>query len=363
MQSEQNNHKQSTFRPKYEELCDLLRKKIQKQPSGTRLPSFRSLMKRHNLSVQTVKMAIRKLEAENLIVAKRGSGLYVSDQRTTKLVYYHRSLHPSYTEDAREKSLLRAIKDAHWYMEVFRHDEISDEDIGMSPQPQACAHIVSQDMVNLRLNLITQLKNQNVPILVIGRETNIAPLDYVTANDHQILSLLVKHLRALGHRNIAYLVNEPSSFQEIERRKTIFQEILEMADMPEGVIIDCATAPGHSSTVMAYHGLKNYLEVHSSPLPFTAIIVSSAAGAPGTLRALHEKGIGVPKDCSVASFGADPTNSFLIPSVTDAGILISDYGEYVVKVLQRRFDGDESPCIGMKIPAKLAERESTSPSS
>lgn len=361
MQFEQKKQIQSTFRPKYAELSDLLRKKIQTQPSGTRLPSIRSLMKRHNLSLQTVKTAIRKLEEENLVVARRGSGLYVSDQRTTKLIYYHRSLYPSYVEDAREKSLLKAIKAAHWHMEVFRHDEISDEDIALSPQPQSCAHIVSQDMVNLRLNLLTQLKNQAVPILVIGRETNIAPLDYVTANDHQVLSLLIKHLRSLGHRKVAYLVNEPSSFHEIDRRKTIFQEILEMTDMPEGIIIDCATAPGHSSTIMAYHGFKEYLKTHPSPLPFTAIIVSSAAGAPGTLRALHEKEILVPKDCSVASFGLDPTNSYLIPSVTDAGISISDYGEYVVKVLQRRFDGDESPCIGMKIPAQLTARESTAP--
>ena len=316
-------------------------------------------MRRHSVSLQTVKNALRQLEKENLIVSRRGSGIYVSEERSTRLIIYHRSRHPSFIEDLRENSLRKAIINAGWHLDVRRHEEIDINNETLSPEPKACAHVLSQDMLNLMQGLIRLLMQQAVPLLVLGRETDIEMLDYVTYNDQQILSLLVKHLRTLGHRKLAFLVNEPISYYEISRRQEHFKEILEMMDLPEGTLIDCNTQPGQRSTVMAYKGLKQYLEGRQGSLPFTGIIVASAMGGLGALRALHESGISVPDDCSVAAFGTDQTNDLTLPSLTDAGIHMAGWGECAVQLLQERFDGNKLPFLSRKIPAQMTIREST----
>lgn len=354
---------EKSFPHKYEELAHILKEKILRLASGTRLPSVRSLMKRYNLSLQTVNAALKKLEIENLIITKRGSGIYVSDQRTVKLIVLHRSVAPSLYEDAKEACIRQSVVESGWYLETRRH-EVASKEIHhpFAPEPKACAHLVTQDLANLRFGLLNQLLQQNVPLVVLGRETDTFHVDYVTTNDQQILRVLVKHLRSLGHTRLALLVNEPSSYFEIKRRIEYFNETIELMDLPSGLVIDCNVQPGEKTTRAAYFGLKRFLEElpHGADLPFTGLIVTSTTGGSAALRVFHEKGIRVPQQCSLASFEAEDKNEFSIPSITDAGTPIGLWGPWVVRALQQRFSGDPTPSLGYKLPVELFARESTS---
>lgn len=346
-------------RCKYEELADTLRKKVTLMASGARLPSVRSLMKRYNLSLQTVNAALKKLEEENLISPKRGSGIYVSDSRMVKFILLHRSRHPSPYEDLKENVLHRAITAAGWHLVISRHEAIVEDDPSLFPEPKACAHLVTQDLANLKLGLLHQLLQQKVPVIVLDRESELHGLDHISSNDQQMFILLIKKLRNLGHLHFAMLVNEPE-YKEVQRRKQLFLEVLEMLDLPPGIAIECHTQPGQQSSKMAYQGLKTYVEERGGDLPFTALIVASTAGGAGALRAFYEMKIKVPEQCSVAICGYDTENALCIPSLTDAGTPPELWGEGVVRLLNQRFNQDLTPSLGVKLPVELTLRESIS---
>ncbi|WP_263103662.1 GntR family transcriptional regulator [Kitasatospora sp. DSM 101779] len=66
-------------RPAYLRLADVLRSRILsgEHPPGTRMPSIADLCRRHGLSEQPVRQALRVLNAEGLTEGRPGSGTYV----------------------------------------------------------------------------------------------------------------------------------------------------------------------------------------------------------------------------------------------------------------------------------------------
>jgi len=351
---------ESQFR--YEQLADVLRERISLLPSGSRLPSVRSLIKRHSVSLPTVQAALSMLENENLLVKKKRSGTFVSDKRSVKFIILHRCRSPSVVSDEMEMSLLAALGAEGWQMYSKRHalegNNFKAADTYDTAELRACAHIVTDELTNLRYGLLPGLLTQKVPVVIMGREAGDIGVDYVSGDERQIMFSLLKHLRALGHERFGLLVNEPTSFQMIVKRMELFQSALRVFDLPEGTIIDCHTQPGERSPVLAYDGLKRFLSQSKRELPFTALLVASAAGGPGALRAMHEAGVRVPQDCSVATIGLGQNGGLLIPSLTEAGDPPGAVGETIVKLLKMRFTGNDAETLALRVPVTLYARES-----
>lgn len=77
---------QASPRGTYLLIADALRNEIMALGSGAALPSEASLMERHQVSRNTVRRALKALEADHLIVSKPGTGWRVSGQPTLPLV-------------------------------------------------------------------------------------------------------------------------------------------------------------------------------------------------------------------------------------------------------------------------------------
>lgn len=342
-----------------ESLTSTLRQKSSAQAPGEKLPSVRAIMKRYGASLHSVNIALRQLETEGLIDVRKGSGIYVSPRKGVRYIELHRLQYPSMAADAKEISLGRAITKEGWKMLVKRHPtEYDDPDI--QPNPKACAHIVMPGLFEINPLFFKQITSMAAPVLVYGRMAGPFQMDYVTGDDYQYLSLLIKHLRGLGHQRMAFLANEPAS-PPLMQRSEIFLNIAELFELPEPIIIDCKTRLGESSMYKAYEGLKNYLGEHGNKPPVTAVISSSQAGVLGALRACHETGVSVPRDCSVVSFGLAAENALMTPSVTEAGAAEESWGEGCISVLKQRFENPQGPSIGLKLPPQLFVRESTAP--
>lgn len=345
---------------KYETLARLLREKALRLPSGSRLPSVRSLMLTHKVSIQTVGLAVKVLEAEGIISSRHGSGLYVSENiLKLRTILFHVGSYPSPNLIAKQLSLERAVQSAGWQFKIQGHDVMRIKE-RLPEIPVASAHIINANAINIHSSLINSILEQKVPTLILGRESGPLNVDYITSNDFQLLNYIIKHLRDLGHRHLALLINEPEFF-EIEKRKQLFAEILELLDLPPAIFIPTGVAAGENSAQAAYTGLRKYLLSRRSRLPFTALVCASAEGGIGALRAFHEAGVKVPANCSLACFGLDPNNSLCVPSITGAGTSVADWGTGAVRMLQQRFKGDKSPCLGVQLPSSLSVQESTAP--
>ncbi len=345
----------------YETIADLLRRQTDRLPCGARLPSMRSLMKRYKCSLFSVNAALRVLESEELIETRRGSGTYVSLRKGMRHIELHRLQEPSAAIDTKEASLRTAILAEGWKLTIRRHNP-NLEDHGESPAGTVSARILTPDLFHPSIELFNRFLREPVPVLALGREADSFHIDSVTGNDHQILSLVSKHLRGLGHSRLAMLVNEPDYF-EIAQRRDLFSEILAMFDMPPPVFVECSTVIGENSAIAAHRGLSKFLAECHHKIPFTALITASASGVIGALRALHEAAIQVPKACSLVTFGLSPENFLRVPAITEAGMEDTAWGNGVLQVLRRRFENPQLPPISIKLAAHLFERESTAPPS
>jgi DNA-binding transcriptional regulator YhcF (GntR family) len=340
-----------------DKITQILRQKVVTQAPGEKLPSIRSLMSRYRSSLHSVNIALERLEADGLLTRKKGSGIYVSPQKGIRFIELHRHHYPSANMDAKEISLATAIAEAGWKM-VSRRHPVHGDDPDIQPNPKTSAHVVMSPIFETNPSFFRQITDQSTPILLYGQSVGPLNLDYVTGDDYRYMSLLVKHLHALGHRQIALLANEPGMHFHDETPDVI-HTICGLLDMPKPVIIDCNPVRGESSLVHAYHGLKHHLQsVKRRPI-FTALITASAKGVIGSLRALHEAGIDVPRACSLASFGMSVENAFLAPSVTEVGVTEAAWGAGAVAVLKQRFENPQDPPIGMKLTPEIVTREST----
>lgn len=70
-----------SHQPKYDQLADRLRESIQdgRLPPGAVMPSYPALQQEHGLGRETVRMALKVLLSEGLVVREEGTGFIVRD--------------------------------------------------------------------------------------------------------------------------------------------------------------------------------------------------------------------------------------------------------------------------------------------
>ncbi|MET3874454.1 DNA-binding LacI/PurR family transcriptional regulator [Puniceicoccus vermicola] len=307
--------------------------------------------------MHSLNIALRELESEGLVTIRHGSGVFVNSQKGTRYIEFHRDLYPKVSIDTKEASLAKALGKAGWST-IVQNYHSGNSSLDITPNKEAHAHVVLSSLVASTPRWLNSILESGKPTVLYGREGSPYQLEYVTGDEHHYLSLLIKHLKALKHRNIAFLVNEPASIN-MHNRCDIFQTMLDMLELEPGIIIPCDTEYGESSTVKAKEGLEKHLQKTKGKVDFTALICASSAGVVGAMRALHNHGLSIPKDCSLASFGRHEQNSLLVPSVTEAGAQDDAWGEAVVEVLKNRFKNPDSPLKGIKLKAELFPKEST----
>jgi len=316
-------------------------------------------MNRYDTSLHSINLALRQLEAEGLVTTKKGSGIFINPQKGVRYIELHRPQYPSPALDVKEISLDQAVSQAGWKL-LIKRQPVNGDDPDIRPHTRTCAHVVMPSVFESNPAFFKEITSQSSPILAYGRSAGPFQLDYVTGDDHRYMSLLVKHLLSLGHRHLALLENEPPFFS-IMQRSEIFLNLTDLFDLPKPVIVPCHTERGESSVLRAYVGLKEHLSSTRGKPGFTALISASSAGIIGAMRAFHETGIRVPKDCSLASFGLEASNQLLVPSITEVGVADERWGQGAVQVLAQRFADPEAAPIGLKLTPELIARESTVP--
>lgn len=345
-----------------EKLTETLRAAVRAKAPNDKLPSVRALMKRYGVSLYSVNLALRRLADEELLDIRHGSGIYVRPKSGGRYIEFHRPQYPSLSLDIKEMSLERAVRKEGWRLMVTHHS-VSTDDQAQMLNPIASAHVIIPELCEPGSPLHEQVGQQTAPVLLaFGQNYGHVRFDHIMGNDHQYLSLLIKHFLQLGHTRIALLQNEPRQVTRSSRSE-LYSDIMGVLDL-QPIIIDCGTRRGESSMQKAHEGLARHLAARPAGDPgFTALIAGSVAGVTGMLRALHEARTSVPQDCSVGSLGMELENSFRIPSVTEAGVSDDMWGEGTVSILKQRFENLSGPPITLKLEPTLAVRESSAPPS
>jgi LacI family transcriptional regulator len=162
-----------------------------------------------------------------------------------------------------------------------------------------------------------------------------------------------EHFLALGHRLIG-TVTGPSERRVVKSRMRGFRAALREAGevLPPQRVIEADWT--HAGGYRAMHDLLT-----TAP-EITAVFVHNDTMAVGVLRALNERGVRVPADCSVVGCDDLSFAEYLIPELTTIRLPFQETGERAAQLLLERIRGQPIPERNL-LPVELVVRASTGP--
>ncbi len=176
----------------------------------------------------------------------------------------------------------------------------------------------------------------------------------VVGSDHAVTgALAAEHLLRLGHRAIG-TVSGPRDRRVVQSRMRGFRAALREAgeSLPARRVVetDWTHSGGHEAT----HRLLD-----AAP-ELTAVFVHSDTVALGARRALAERGLRVPEDCSLVGCDDMSFAAYLVPGLTTVRVPFHETGEWAAKLLLDRIRGEQIPSRNL-LPVELVVRASTGP--
>lgn len=159
-----------------------------------------------------------------------------------------------------------------------------------------------------------------------------------------------RHLLDLGHRTVWHLAG-PLDWKEADARIEGWKSVLKSAGAPIPDLLR-----GDWTARSGYELGKTLLEVEG----VTAVLAANDQMALGLLRRLHEAGLEVPRDLSVAGFDDIPEAAYFTPPLTTVRQDFGELGRRCLQVLLARIEGDAAPPRVVVTP-ELLVRASTGP--
>lgn len=225
------------------------------------------------------------------------------------------------------------------------------------------ALIVIANWLVTDIKVLADLTERQVPTVIAGRGNEIDNVSTVSVDNEAGAALALEHLYKLGHRDIAFLRGPKTLSSSGQRWKGIRSfahsvglhlDSKRIAELPESL-------DPNSSFDAAAQLTTELLRTGKS---FTALMAYDDMTALGALRALKNKGMRVPEDCSVIGFDDVAQAGFSVPSLTTVRQPMEAMGAMSVGVIldaiQAANQKREIPLVRRKIPAELVVRESTS---
>ncbi len=202
-------------------------------------------------------------------------------------------------------------------------------------------------------NSVRMLQAHGMPTVVLDRHLDDVEADEVRGDSKAGAYAVVRHLTELGHRNIAILTGPEGVSTSIDR----------VAGYREALLETCPTGKcgrvvfGEFNEASGYTMARDVLQGDRRP---TAIFAANNFIAYGAMRALHETGLGIPDDISVAVFDDLPPGWVMDPFFTVVSQPAYEIGTEAANLLLERLAG-EAPGEPRSIilPSEVIVRRST----
>lgn len=198
---------------------------------------------------------------------------------------------------------------------------------------------------------------RTVPTVVIGRHGKSAEYDAVVDDDLMGAGFVVDHLADLGHRRIAHIGHRHASrawpttmpqtvraagYREAMRRRGLAAEI-------DVVSTSYSVAGGYAAT----------RELLSRPARPTAIFAGADVAAIGMLEAVHEAGLRVPAEISLAGYDNTSIAALGPISLTSVDQDGHDMGTNAARLLLERIERKRHRSVLLSLSPTLVPRPST----
>jgi DNA-binding LacI/PurR family transcriptional regulator len=200
--------------------------------------------------------------------------------------------------------------------------------------------------------LFLELEESGLPVIVCGMGTARSNISIIAMNYVKGMRRVVRYLRSLGHRRLAFVCHDMAVESAMERKIAFLDATSDFPDLRYTAVADSDDPRG---------GQQATRQLLASGFRATAIISQNDFMALGVLRAVREHGLRVPEEISVTGYDNITLSEFASPSLTTVEIPRKEIADMTIEALV----GDEGG-IGrggrtFVIDHELVVRESTGP--
>lgn len=198
-----------------------------------------------------------------------------------------------------------------------------------------------------RQDLLDLLRRREVPFVRVTPSGSV-DTSAVFLDNQAAANAMTRHLLALGHQRIGFVMGHPSYAGSVARHAGYVAALVEAGRTPDPRLV----REGGYDFASGAAAAEALLALADAP---TAIFASNDEMAAGVLSVAHRRGMAVPGALSVAGFGDDALASFVWPPLTTIRQPTRDMGFQAADLLLAPADEKAS----REVPFALIRREST----
>lgn len=248
------------------------------------------------------------------------------------------------------RSLSRAAaKQGHRLLVADSEEDVAEEQLIAVEARRRCDGLI---LCGPRMpdDSLAALSPQLAPFVLVNRELPGFSVPSINVDYAAGIRDLVAHLLGLGHRRISYLCGPPTSSSN-QLRLHALREYAESGriDLVERYC---------GATFSDGHAVAGELVDEAT----TAVIGYNDLVAFGALSGLHELGVSVPRQISVAGFDDIPFARYTTPPLTTASVPLDEIGQQAWQRLWSLLSGT-APAADIRFRPRLVVRGTTGPAS
>jgi LacI family transcriptional regulator len=174
---------------------------------------------------------------------------------------------------------------------------------------------------------------EDIPVVSIGYAAGKKRVTEISIENRKAAYLATRHLLGLGHRRIAHITG-PAHYHDSKERRLGYSQALQEAsvEVDPSIVVE-----GMWSVESGYQAALQLLERGRE---FTAIFSQDDWMAIGCIRALHERGLQVPRDVAVVGFDNIPPAQYIEPPLTTVKYPGRQVGMLCARALIARIEGN-----------------------
>lgn len=346
-------------------LAESLRKRVREMQASERFPSVAELEKHYQVSTSTVEAAVSELQAEGLIIRRRGSGTFVAG--TVPTVGLRRRTGHLVITCIGSVGVVNIFSAMAWALEAEMRRAGYDPILLFDNHAQTRLAQAQKRWEGGTVDGYVHIGSLNdtvtfpdVPGVVIGEIPDGAPVHQVVVDNLGGGQRAGEYLWGLGHRRIAF-VTMGSMISSEPRFRGLRSAVRDRGGAESLVSFFPISAGREPDFVSRIETVLRAILNGGAETP-TALFFANDQVAFPALQILLSWGVRVPQDLSVISFDDTPgLASQTRPALTSLRMPTLGLGALAVQALDDTVREPGIPFRRLRLPAELIIRESSGP--
>ncbi len=194
------------------------------------------------------------------------------------------------------------------------------------------------------------IAGRNLPCVLIDRMAD-ERFDQIGVGNVEAISALIDHVVSFGHRRIGFVAGQPGFVTTLERLAAYRAALAAHGlDFVADYVID-----GNATTACASMAAHRLL---SLPQPPTALVTGNNLATIGVMRAIRERGLGVPRDISLVGIDDFEWSDFFEPRLTLVQQPCGELGRQAAGLLMERIGAPDGGRKAIRLAPTLRLRAS-----